>query len=419
MRNHSKKRGTCCTILWLTTTTSFYDGEALSIINSQKASPKRWRQRLGRHFTPHTATRFHSTALGSSSSSSTATTTPPLDCLDPDFFLQQVETSVRNALSQFPDHDTQNDSNIQAAQKEFLLTLDGPQRESFGVAQNLHQRLSGLRKNNDCPRCWMQRAHCICQDCPPISTSTSAPLLPQLDRIFVIMHHKEIAMKVDTAKLILGAFPDKCRLVVAGIGPEYQASMKELYEAMELKSSANDGDDNDDNKNCLVLFPDENAKSIQEILVQDYHGQLPNMSNDDDGSEVNEKMENYQPYDLIVLDGTWAQARKIHTKYIAPMEQGGPRRVQLSESAVETLQGANDQSGHQLRRHTVAWRQVGTYEATRLFLKDLEQALPRDDLLLSSSSELNLSAEPVWKQIAKYQSISNEAARREMGPPRE
>lgn len=428
---NDRKRTTTCSILWLTTSLSHGPycsfrhhqsrpalADALSM--NSHISAKRRRHSLGQP----TVTRFYSTALGSSA---TSTASPPLNCLDPDFFLHQVETTVHNVLSQFPDHGNNNESNLQEAQKDFLLTLGGSQRESFGVAQNLHQRLSGLRKNNDCPRCWMQRAHCICKNCPPLGDN----VLPQLNRIFLILHHKEVAMKVDTAKLIMAAFPYKCRLVVAGIAPEYQASMKELNEAMEISSSS---------KKCLVLFPDETAKSMHEILVQDY-GQLLHYSNHNDnddseeatspssGSRKNNNSNNnkniYQPYDLIVLDGTWAQARKIHTKYILPAKQGGPRRVQLSESAVETLQEANDQSGHQLRRHTIAWRQVGTYEATRLFLKDLDDALPNDNQWLSSSipattcSESLSTSEAVWKQIAKYQSIANEAARRELGPPRE
>ena len=137
-------------------------------------------------------------------------------------------------------------------------------------------------------------------------------------------------MKVDTAKLIMAAFPDKCRLVVSGIGAEYQKSMEEFRQV--IKSNT-----------CLVLFPDEEAQTLDELVIS---------------SDTT----NY--FDLVVIDGTWNQARKMHARYITPTINGGPSRVKLSEEAVATLEQTNDNSGHQMRRHSITWRQVGTCNCT-------------------------------------------------------
>ena len=277
-----------------------------------------------------------------------------------DLFLSQVENTVEKVLK---NHNLEDD----------ILALPSNEREAVGVARHLRQRLENLRRNDDCPRCWMQRAHCICSQCPPVSKS----LAPTLGRIFLLLHHKEIAMKVDTAKLILAAFPTQSRLVVGGIGSEYQDSMKEMTQAMK-------------NKNCLVLFPDETAQTFSEIVAD---------NSDHDDSE------GQGTWDVIVIDGTWSQARKLQARYIPSLQQGGPRRVQLSDGAVELLERGSVDAGHQLRRHSIAWRQVGTFEATRLFLRD---CLWEEDT----------KGEPVWEQIQPYQDIANLAARRELGPPR-
>ena len=162
---------------------------------------------------------------------------------DPNFFLNQVETTIQNVLN-----DQTNATN------KDILSLPQHQREAVGIAKHLQQRLQSLRRNNDCPRCWMQRAHCICSQCPPVHLHPQNSQ-HQLGRIFLLVHHKEVGMKIDTAKLILAAFPRQCRLVVAGIGPEYQSSMRELQDAIS------------DNSNCLVLFPDETAQTFSEILA--------------------------------------------------------------------------------------------------------------------------------------------------------
>ena len=183
-------------------------------------------------------------------------------------------------------------------------------------------------------------------------------------------------MKVDTAKLIMAAFPEKCRLVVSGIGPDHQKSMSEFMQAME------------NNSNCLILFPDETAQGLNDVIK----------SADDTTKNL---------LDLVVIDGTWIQARKMHTRYIKPTEDGGPIRVKLSQKAVTALEQPQDNSAHQMRRHSITWRQVGTFEATRLFLKDLNGLFP------------STSSIPACEQIRHYQDIANEAAKVELGPPRQ
>lgn len=320
----------------------------------------------------------HSRHLFSTSTLSTSKRIPN-DLPIADDFLKQVEKTVERVLSQ-ADASSRN-----------IMDLEPAGREALGVARHLDRRLVDLRRNNLCPTCWMQRKHCICQQCKPVDT-----LLPKskLGRIFLLMHHKEIGLKIDTAKLILASFPTKCRLVVGGIGPEYQDSMKELQQAMEQN-----------NKQCLVLFPDDSAKTFAEIVEQNHHG--------DSQQDVESSTEDQESWDLIVIDGTWAQARKLNARYLPEQAEGGPRRVQLSPQAVamlerETTDGLAN-AGHQLRRHCTTWRQVGTFEATRLFLRDL---------LFHDYPDSSSPARTPWGQMESYQEIANEAARKELEPPR-
>lgn len=341
---------------------------------------------------------------------------PPVSPLDENYFLDQVEATVSNVFASNCEGNP-NDTNI--------LDLPVEQREAFGVALHVDKRLRSLRKNNDCPRCWMQRYHCICGDCHPVlfgsnnaskheiannfdvsSSSSSSNTLGRLKRIFLVVHHKEIGLKVDTAKLILAAFPFRCELIVGGIGPEHQASMKKMLESLE-----------DSKRTSLLLFPDDTARTLEEIV----HGNKRNTSSTTSDAESlldpspqheNSSDENDDWYDLIVLDGTWAQARKFHLRYFpSDSSQKCLRRVKLSEASVELLQGGSIESGHQLRRHDIPWRQVGTFEAFRLFLRDWCREFP-------SAKESGEKTLECWEQIESYQTIANNAALRELGPPR-
>ena len=215
-------------------------------------------------------------------------------------------------------------------------------------------------------------------------------------------------MIVDTAKLLLSTFPSKSRLVVAGIGREHQPSMGEMLDAVRGVNT------NDRIKKCLVLFPSEDALTFAEI-----EGKAEVKASEDDNESNRD-----QQYDVVVIDGTWSQARKMYNRYIPSEEDGGPQRVQLSDDAVATLNGDGADSGtfwydnednqrisgHQLRRHPTQWREVATCEATRLLLRDMMG----DDNFTSSDE----NAVTPWDALVRYQNIANAAALRQIGPPR-
>jgi DTW domain-containing protein YfiP len=288
------------------------------------------------------------------------------DYVDSHDFLRQVEASVDRVLSKY---DPQTD----------ILDLPPNERESLGIARNLDERIQAFRRNNDCPRCWMQRAHCICSDCPPLEESDWP-----INRVFVLMHHKEICLTVDTAKIIFAAFPKSARLVVGGISPEYQPSMQELVDALSENS-------------CFVLFPSEDAETFETLSFRD------------ENAETRFNLDNGKKMDLIIIDGTWEQARRLYKRYIPSTADEGPRRVQLTGQALSTLSTPVGESGaftgRQLRRHPELYREISTLAAMRLLLLDMDAAW-------------NPTLTRSWDILAEYQERADTAAIRQLGVPR-
>jgi hypothetical protein len=139
-----------------------------------------------------------------------------------------------------------------------------------------------------------------------------------------------------------------------------------------------------DSGSCLVLFPTDDAVTF-ETLEQTY------------------EQEKTDGWDLVVVDGTWAQARKLHSRYL----KEDTKRVQLSRDAVQRLEfsaAGGNREGHQLRHHPIKWREVSTLEATRLFLGDMM---------------LNSCIERSWDTLSLYQQIGDTAAQKQLGAPRQ
>lgn len=245
-----------------------------------------------------------------------------------------------------------------------------------------------------------------------------------MNRIFLLTHHKEICLTVDTAKLILAAFPTTTRLVVSGIGREFQPNMNEMLDA--VSSAANRSppnwrtDDAGDRGHgnagkCLILFPTEDATTF-DMIKKDMLAKMKKYSTVTTDEQALYS-DNYidRGWDVVVIDGTWGQARKMHAKYLQESKGGYLYRVQLSNEAVEFLDGSPDRNsdasetsgnvanGHQLRRHPIKWREISTLEATRLLLNDMHT---------------DGQFEEQSKAMAYYQQIGNDAAKRQLGPPR-
>jgi hypothetical protein len=261
--------------------------------------------------------------------------------------------------------------------------------------------LAAAAKNNDCRTCWLQRAHCICRDCPAVEPDTNR--VARLRRLFLVYHHKEICLAVDTAKLLASTLPaHQVRVVVGGIPAEFQESMRELEEAIAVQQPGG-------RSSCLVLFPDETARTWKEFQQQ-------HIRNDDDQNNNNNETTDY---DVIVLDGTWEQARKLYRRYVPDEASGGPFRIQLEPQALERIVGVSGSSGEddgcntnsngngnasgtgrQLRRHPVLWREIGTTAATGSLLQDMDPDGP-------------------WETtLRKYQQRGDAAARAQLGAPR-
>lgn len=347
--------------------------------------------------------------------------------------LDEVERTVQNVLQNYQRYDNQQSpslafASLSLAQRQiFLDRLPSQQeRECWSIAHHLHERLTSMRKHGTCRRCWLQQPECcICSELSNDDDDDDVSLssLPErVNRIFVLTHHKEIGMFVDTAKLIAMAFPQQTRLVVAGIPANYQACMQELQQHVLPKSST------------LILFPDvERSKTWNEWYALDRQHPGTNAHG------------NPEKMDLVLLDGTWEQARRMYQRYClrssnddGSSEEIPARRVRLSSESLASLivEGSKEDStnstfhanhstsfsttattattnllrvGQQLRRHPEPARQIATVHALQLLLQDI-LATEEEHQHQPHAGENKLQS---LRRLEDFQSVANAAAQKQ------
>jgi len=314
---------------------------------------------------------------------------------DPDF-LGQVECSVESILAEYYGRSSSRSSNHQhiATNKEerdaIILKLPTAEREPLGVAHFLHARLAAFKTNKNCRRCWLNPGQCVCGQLHSLEDA-----LPScIHRIFVLAHHREVGLLVDTAKLILTSFPESSRLIVAGIPERFQPAIREFEEAVRSDRT-------------MVLFPDEGcAKTFGEWNpstppVADHHQQSTTI-----GQQQPNRVRDNEKFDLVVIDGTWGQARRMYQRYIPDQ----PRRVNLSSTSLASLESPRS-TGQQLRRHPVSIRQIATAHALQLLLQDVASVSIKDAAARQSTLQ-DLA------RLGDFQQISNHAAQTQLPPVR-
>ena len=172
-------------------------------------------------------------------------------------------------------------------------------------------------------------------------------------------HHKEVCLAVDTAKLIVSSFPQTVKIVISGIPRAFQPVMGEMLDIISASEASTYQDVLEGHgTKCLILFPTEDATTFEDIIAH-----IKEM-NEIDTRVTNTTAAIENGWNVIVVDGTWSQARKMHAKYFPEKSTGMLYRVQLSTDNVEKLDSLSDGSsdedenrkGLQLRRHPIKVR---------------------------------------------------------------
>ncbi len=151
---------------------------------------------------------------------------------------------------------------------------------AFLFCGNSIKPLSRKRKPQDpCPECFLHKERCICANFPILNLKT---------RISLVIHAKELKRTTNTGRLALKAL----------INSEIRIRGKE-HEALDLSDLLNSS------YRTLLFYPSQNALELDEKLVN----------------------EDPRPIQLIVPDGNWRQASKVHYRH---HELQGVPRVKIS-----------------------------------------------------------------------------------------
>jgi hypothetical protein len=379
-------------------------------------------------------------------SSAITTTTTTTAITKDDRFLRQVETTIQRVVDHYrssygldillqrrtPNHNdnnnvnnNNNNNNNNNSNNNNNTVYDVPytaipiheEREMVGIVRHLHERMQSIQQQHICRRCWLQCTYCICHQLIPIlphlllpttttTTTTIGSSIWMIRRIFLLTHHKEIGMMMDTMKVILCAFPEVCRLVVAGIPGPYQDSMTELMTAL---SHHQKDDDHHHHSWTLVLYPAEDAKTFSTFWEEQQCSQQQQQQKESTTTTTTTTTTDVllSPVDIVVMDGTWEQTRRFYNRYIRssnstttmPSSSSSSKTsvqcIQLSSESLRSLQpqeefgegkesNVNDNTnnnhtnhphhphyGRQLRPHPIAIREIATAYALQLLLQDI------------------------------------------------
>ncbi|KAJ9452320.1 hypothetical protein DIPPA_00989 [Diplonema papillatum] len=222
--------------------------------------------------------------------------------------------------------------------KAYLQTIPEEDRYVVGAVRRLKFSLKTTLQEGRCKYCWVHSEVCYCADIAEAETPVD---------FYILYHPNEAFRSSSTGKLVCQSMGG--RFLLYGL---HQQQLKDLL-----------ADDD-----CYVLFPDDAATTVQEALrVEEDHT--------DPTDESSQKLESCESgkakspvkitrrLKVVVLDGTWSQARMLFS--IIHRIKPDIKKIRLDLEAAEQ----HDSLFNILRKQSEPGR-VSTYEACMLLLNE-------------------------------------------------
>jgi len=242
--------------------------------------------------------------------------------------------------------------NVSSMAADCISSLPVQQRAGLLTATRVERAADDLQQRGRCGACALQQVYCICKDLEGLRAETLAEWRGSADssgdgrgnvvRFALWMHASELRRASNTGKLLSLVLPHKCEVFVHGLA----ADAERFQEAVDAAGG-----------NAFVLFPSVEAMPVSAVLSAMSLGRGAAAHAEPGTSE-------YPPPLVVLVDGTWHQAKRMHKALTALPH------VALAEDG---------QSRFGWRKQSSAGR-VTTAEAVAAFLEELAHAQTRQHL---------------------------------------
>jgi DTW domain-containing protein YfiP len=227
--------------------------------------------------------------------------------------------------------------------------VDGFELFEKMASLNLRYRIEDQRTNR-CPSCWYDKeVRCICDRMPP---RMERNLMPNV-KFLLLLHHKEYLNAGNSAKVLLSLLPkEQIELYVYGREGDFDRLIEEILM---------------DRDHTLTLWPGGDSQTIEEFLSE-----LPSDSGWADQRNGETELK------IVVLDGTYTNARNMHKTLRKRLKEKAPKNVALHPTEVSKFHRAQKTYGasiaenlkHNQNLDEKAMR-ISTAEACALLLREL------------------------------------------------
>lgn len=221
---------------------------------------------------------------------------------------------------------------------------------------NLSYRIEEQRTNR-CPSCWYDREiRCICDRMP---ARMGRSVLPNV-KFLLLLHHKEYLNAGNSAKVLLSLLPkEQIELYIYGREGDFERLIQEILV---------------DQEHTIMLWPGRESQTIEE-----YFAKLPINSGWTSRNNCEPKFyKDSQLLRIVVLDGTYNNAKNMHKTIRKRLKDRAPTNVALHPNEVSRFHRAQKAYGASIAENLKKNKcldekamRISTAEACGLLLNEL------------------------------------------------